>query len=465
MDLKSPGKYKEEYLKLLVEDGTFNDIIKELINKKEESPISMFKYLNPEETPDYFDEQRQMSEILLDINSINSGIKEIKNKIQDIFTEFDDCAKLLDDALNTEISRIKDVSILCGSNSPYNTVWPINADTMDTTISTVKELNSKTFGAHLNQMKNTKYEIISIIGNGYNGNSFVYKDGSFENETDNYDNLEYIRDDNDLTAFEYSRLCTTEKSEEIDGIINYDDKSIEVVMTLMAEDGASQLNILSETEDLLIEKIEYGNNGIDFTEIKREPFYINDKSKGYEKADYVYGNGVICFPNSKYIRLTLSSNTKTSDQIAYKEDEAVIFKPFTRRKKIRINNIKLFSGVYSDGIYISKDLIEDGNIGTVSLFMNQYIPDHFTKDDYIQCSLIVNGTEYNIDPANIPGKNKINIIRYSDKNISPSTSDNTKLILETIKSLIVKIKIKSFNKSETPYISNIKLCLGKGNKE
>lgn len=464
MDLKSPKKYKEEYLKLLTEDGSFNNIIEELVAKKEEEPISIFRYLNPEATPNYYDEQRQMSEILLDINAVNSGINEIKSKIQDIFTEFDSCAKLLNDTLNTEISRIKDVSILCGANSPYNTVWPINAENMDSTVSTVEAFNNEVFTAHLGEMKDTKYQIISVIGNGYDGNSFVYKDGAFENETDNCDNLEYILDDNDLTAFEYSRLCTDDKTEIIDGIINYDDKNVEVIITLMAESPASQISILSETEDIMIEKVEYGNDGINFSKLDREPICINDKNKGYEKSDYIYGTGIICFPASRYIRLTLSSDTKATDRIAYKQDDTIIFKPFTKRKRVRINNIKLFSGSYSDGVFISNDLIEDGNVGAVSLFMNQYIPDHFTKDDYIQCSLIVNGTEYDIDPANIPGKNKINIIRYSDKNSSPSTSDNTKIILETIKSLIVKIKIKSFNNSETPYISNIKLCLGKGRK-
>ena len=464
MDLKSPKKYKEEYLKLLTEDGSFNNIVEELVDKKEEEPISIFKYLNPEATPNYYDEQRQMSEILLDINAVNSGINELKTKIQDIFTEFDECAKLLNDSLNTEISRIKDVSILCGTNSPYNTVWPVNAENMDETVSTVEIFNNDVFCAHQSEMEKTKYQIVSVIGNGYDGNSFVYKDGAFENETDNYDNLEYILDDNDLTAFEYSRLCTDDKTEIVDGIINYDNKDVEVTITLMAENPASQISILSETEDLLIERIEYGNDGINFSKIEREHIYINDKNKGYEKADYIYGTGIICFPASRYIRLTLSSNAKTTDRIAYQQDEIVIFKPFTRRKKIRINNIKLFSGNYSDGVFISEDLIDDGNVGAVSLFMNQYIPDHFTKDDYIQCSLIVNGKEYNIDPANIPGKNKINIIRYSDKNNSPSTSDNTELIMETIKSLIVKIKIKAFNRSETPYVSNIKLCLGKGKK-
>ena len=46
--------------------------------------------------------------------------------------------------------------------------------------------------------------------------TMFYNDNAFEIESNDYSNLDYIKDDSNVTSYEYSRLVTTDKTEAID---------------------------------------------------------------------------------------------------------------------------------------------------------------------------------------------------------------------------------------------------------
>ena len=125
MELTSPGTIKDAYLQILAEDEKCNDIFKELVNRNEKKPILTVKYLNGEDTPDYDNEQRELSEIMLDLNVINNSAVETKNKIAELLSLIDTQADLIMDSIEKESDRIMDINMLCGINSEYNMSIPI----------------------------------------------------------------------------------------------------------------------------------------------------------------------------------------------------------------------------------------------------------------------------------------------------------------------------------------------------
>ena len=459
MELTSPESIKNSYLEILAEDDQYNDILKELTNRNISEPILTIKYLNPEDTPDYNNEQRELSEIMLDLNVINNSSIEIKNKAAELIELLNNQSDIVLKSIQKENERILDINMLCGINSEYNMSIPVYVDSFN--INSSSTINDKTIGAERINDTEVSYIITNISGNGYSGNGYVYNNGSFENEELNYNNSDFIKDDNNVTAYEYSRLITNNKNEVIDGLINYDDKEVECVLTLASETSFCRCQLDIDDENVVIKNIEVSSDGLKFTSCLSEPLKINNKEEVYKNLDYIYGSGILCFPYSNYIRITVTNNSLENDTIAIKneKDEIKIY-PNTYRKKIKINTIKLYSSSYKETTIESEDLLTAGSVDKIGLFVNQYIPNHFTSDiKYLTYYLIINGTEYEVVPVNSK-EDGIKLIKFSESENSIN-QNYVQNITETIKSAKIKVLIKTYNNIETPYISNLKLCLGK----
>lgn len=457
MELTSHELIKKEYLKALSEEADYFNVIERVANKAEDEPITLFGNLNPEDAPSLINEQREFTEIVLDLKSINDSFVEISDNISSLISNIDDIGTLVKESIKKETDRIMDINMICSKDSEYNMVIPIYSG--DFNSDKDEFLNEKTIGAKLLSEKEIEYEITSVQGNGYEGNDYVYNDGTFEKNIDNLSNLGYIYDSNDVTAYEYSRLVTREKSEVIDGIINYDNKDLECVMVLYSQKPFCKAKVMSETKKLIIKNLETSNDGITFISRISRPIKINDTEIIYNDFNYIYGSNILCFPYCNYVRITFLSSENTEDVIAIKDenDLPVIYKN-TRRKKIKINNIKLYSSRYEDASVISGNIVEDGSVDKIALFANEYIPDHFPSSYKIDYYLVINGTEYKIVPVNSE-KAGIRIIKFSE-NVQAS-SGITQNISETIKTAKIKINIPAHNLVETGYVSNLKLCLGK----
>ena len=217
--------------------------------------------------------------------------------------------------------------------------------------------------------------------------------------------------------------------------------------------------IVSENKNLIIKNIEVSDDGNLFTSWLTNPINFNNLEAIYNDSTYIYGSNTICFPYTNYVRITFSSDTIENDAIALKDGDEIISYSNTKRKKIAINSIKLYSSSYSDITITSSNILEAGSVDKISLFATEYIPDHFNDNNLITYYLIINGTEYEVVPVNL-GYDGVKIIKFSEQD-NFVTEDYIQNISETIKSAAIKISIKAYQSDETPYISNLKLCLGK----
>lgn len=434
----------------------YNPVLQELLEKEKTAPIFLTSDISPEDDLSYRDEQRQMSEILLDMHAVNNGIIETKNIIDDSINTLAGSVASIMESVRKQQEQAMNLNILCGNDSAYSSVIPVFVPDFEETDAEV--LNERTVGAAAVHDVALQYDIVSISGNGYSGNDFVYKDGAFENETDDRSNMEYLMDENDTTVYEYSRLSTRNKQEAINGLINYDDKEVECTITLLSQQKACSLRIDSFDTNLIVRKLETSNDGAVFTSQLNRDIAINDISQSYTDASYTYGSSVLCFPYSSYIRVTFVSKTILPDTIAIRNEDDTIREIPAYRRKIALNGLRLYRTEYEECVLTSRDMLQGNAVDKVSLFATEYIPDHFPEKEYIQYFLIVNGKEVPVVPANT-GKDGVRIIKYSEE--SGTLDDTVYLVHETIKSIIVKIVIDPLQGQETPYIANLKLCVGK----
>ena len=456
MELKAINTIRERYRSLLSGDDRYNEILIKLVEKPETEPILSVKETEAEGDLHYHEEQRQMSEILLDMYAVNNGMQETKNRIQNTISLLDTGLDNILSSVHKQKEQSKDINMICGKESEFSSVIPVPVSVFRENSAEV--LNDKTFGAAAYNIKNIPYDIVSITGNGYSGNAFVYNDGTFENEVDDRSVVQYIFDSNETTVYEYSRLSTKDKTEAIGGVINYDDKEVECIITLALRSKANKAMIRSGDKGLIVRKIEISQDGFTYTTCSDTDLYINKTEASYLDHDYVYGSSVLCFPYASYVRFTLASNTICNDSIAIENEIGAIVSVNAYRKKIELREISLYSADYQQSIVLADNILEDSTVDKVALFASEYLPDHFPDNEYISYYIIVNGKEYPVVPIN-SGKNGTIVIRYAEG--EERSDDTTELIHETIKTIGLKVIVEPFNGKETPYVSNIKLCIGK----
>lgn len=127
-----------------------------------------------------------------------------------------------------------------------------------------------------------------------------------------------------------------------------------------------------------------------------------------------------------------------------------------RRHAIKINGISATGNQYAlTTTRRSRQLITEP-VESMAFFCNEYIPPHFPDSQYIKYVLTINGTDHEVIPIN-SDKNGKKIVRTTS---SGSNSDYVLYLSESIKSAYLTIIIKTPNKTETPYISNLKVLIG-----
>lgn len=128
-----------------------------------------------------------------------------------------------------------------------------------------------------------------------------------------------------------------------------------------------------------------------------------------------------------------------------------------RRHVIKISNIAAEKTNYLSKRAKTKNLIS-APTDRIAIFANEYIPNHFTNEEWIKYSLLINGKSYDIVPLN-SNKPGVKIIKYSKFKDGES---HAIILEEPIKEAYLTITIITPDPNETPYLSNLKVVSGKG---
>ena len=423
-------------------------------------------YIHPEEGED-FRINSALEDIKSDIEKIDKLLIDKGNAVNDLLADTIDRLDLVKSKILTEKERIQDIKMLCNKYTDFDKVITID--------------NKNAYGQYnyadnsfLSQVKSYKKNVLhidDIVGNGSEGNKYIFLNGSYVQDSLNTANRMALIDGSVNSYWEYQRITASATEKYLIHDFYPDSEEAKCTITLISTDKMNQLQILTPIDSTKVIGLQYSNDNINYTAMTI-PDITFDKLDSYENTGYIYGSNIISLPNCYCAKITLQSNSSSNDIVAYErsmftddtfdKEEAndvqteTTFIESAKRHVIKINDILAYSNLYAGNSYFKTDNLVDGtdDVYAVSVFANVYLPSQLS-DDSVEFILTVNGVDHEVQPINSE-LDGVKIVRYSK---GKSKTEYTDLTDEVINSVVLTVKIKS-SKNLTPYINNVKVLLG-----
>lgn len=445
---------RHSYLQALADEKKF-DTYKLKSEQSPNTPLFAPHYVNKEDEIKYDNINENILESSFDILNLNFNITDAAYEIESLMEDVNNRIESIDEKLKAEEERVRDINMICGNINDFNTIIPLSSNNFKIKSSLYQYKNCLT--ASVASEEKVDVKLININGNGYIGNDYVVSkesDQLFEKDKLNTANEKYMYDNIKNTYWEYSRIFSYDSTNKSD-IINIDDVSCTVQLTFEAQNELG-INELVFTDDikLSVTKIEISSDNLNWITTFEGNISPNNVDQSYSNFSYIYGSGVLIFPTTKYVKITLESNYVENNKIKIND---IVFNN-TYRKIIRINEVEARRVMFNSGSGTTENIITSGRAISAGIFVNEYIPD-FVKNnltDEIKYVLIINGKNYEVIPIN-SDKKGIKLIKYSQ---TPVKENYVTYINEPINSLQVALVIPTALKY-SPYLANLKLCLGK----
>ena len=404
-----------------------------------------------------------------DLNNIDNILIETGESIDRLLTNSVNRLAEVKKCIISEKERYQDIQMLCNKYTDFDTIK---------TLENIKftgngEIINGVYQAAQTKINKAKLNILSVNGNGYEGNRFVYNNYEYQQDTYDTSVRTNMIDDKISTYYEYSRITVQNVQLENVTYFNKDSEKVQCTMSFQANNPVNYLDISTEDLGINIIGIQYSNDGIKYKELKLpEKLSINNKLDAYNNYGYVYGQGLISIPLSQFFKITFESDRNKDDVIAYEktifENEAQVINndaiPKTvastcivdsaKRSVVKINDISAYRATYATKtIFTSGELIT-AQCYSIGIFANVYIP-YGLDANSVKFMLTVNGIDYEVEPVN-SHSNGTKIIRFSG---GKSNTSYTQIINEKIKSAILTITMAG-SSTATPFINNIKVLIG-----
>lgn len=281
-------------------------------------PLFKTREVHPEEEPSLNEINLIFKDIGNDLYIINAELAKAGEKYKNLIDDMKLRLEKVKRDIAIEEERLLDLNMLCGDHSDFDAAETLTADDFTGEFSE----EDGVFTAKIIDETPVRLEVLDVKGNGYEGNSFVIKDNRFISETMDTSNRNNMVDNYLSTAYEYSRINADQSENTRFAFINFDGIEAECSITLKASSPVSTIRIQSDMDNLMLKEVSISDDGSVFRPVIEENILFNQVERRYRHGDYIYGTGIISFPLSQYIKITLRSNGHTNEQIAYEFFEA-----------------------------------------------------------------------------------------------------------------------------------------------
>lgn len=434
-------------------------------------PILELTEFKPEDLPKRIDLLTMLSDTLIDITTVDHQIINAAARYTDLISQTISRLNTTKQRLARNKQRMEDINFLTNAYKGIGNVILINDSntTGDYTFS-----NNVFCGEALSE-KIIPCIVTSVTGNGYVGNSHVMNGDDYLEKTEDRKSLSNITDNDNLTVFEYSRIISTDNGyyqenkigENVAYDINYDSKDVTCTISLQPKTEGAQINMAKfdfGSSNVKLQDVLISSDGrIYNSALKKE---IEFSSDVYHALGHISGCDMICFPATPYVKFVFSSNyIPQGEVLGYDYTDISGDKPRTFikkidnavRKVIQLGGITAYYNTYSDASVLSTNLAPSIGCDAAAIFVNSYIPDSYPSDETpLKYELIVNGISHKVTPIN----NYSNGTKMVSHAISQYGNSSVKFIDESIKTLQLKITIKASSGAITPFVGNVKVCIG-----
>lgn len=428
------------------------------------APIFNNVYVHGEDQVPVSDVNGFLTDITMDIESLEQELASASSRYSALLSSVKTRLNAIDDILTAEEERIMDMNAICGNYDEFVRVISYGTGDVKGTASAV---NKKIFCAQASGISDITFDITNVDGNGYEGNDYVTLNGeTLLIDTIDTSDRENMIDGDSTTSYEYSRINASgiKDSAEPDDIV-HDSEDVKCVISLKSDTAFSMLSF-DCTGKTTVENVYYSDDdGYNYNSTMVKPMKLNDVEAKYNDTSFFEGTNIVCFPSTKYLKLSLSSSEITDDSICFEKTEAVdenttevTLVPLENafRKRIKINELTAAAGSFSTGT-IEIDNIISTPVKSIAVFANEWTPGYISSSDtLITYKLTINGEEYDVVPLN-SNKEGIKVIRFGASSLNDSYAES---IDETIKSASLSIVIDVPDTTTSPFLSNLKICLG-----
>ena len=406
MEYVGTESLKKAYAQTLIENNLVDRGIQ--VHKKDwATPIFEGYALHPESEPLKDDINSCLTEIGIDIVGLNKEFSYLSKKYSALINNAKERLNIVEEKIKKEETRIRDLNIICSRYSQFDSIIGLAPESVSSDASSFEN----TFTAKLKETKRGLVPtILDIQGNGEE------KDEKARSN---------LVDNDPLTSWTYiKRSSKKNKSEE----------SIICTITLHSKETFNTIKIQTDN-NIVIEDVQTSNdNGLTYVSNMPREIHVNDERLRYDDPDYIYEAGIIAFPFTNFAKIRVRK----------------------KGKSLTLDNITIEGSSYATGTIVKNSIISTP-VESIAVCANEYVPPHFPDDNYIEYVLTVNGKDYNIVPLN-SHRQGIKIVRFANYS---EGNNHTVHINETIKRAKLKVIIRTARDGETPYVSNLKVCLGK----
>lgn len=466
MDYIGLSSMKNAYIEELTAGGEI-DRAAEVLDSKITDPIFAGYTVHPEAEPDITAIDEALRDIAIDIYAARNELSNAATSYSTLMQSVNSVLNGADEVLTMEEDRIKDMNIVCGNYPEFTMVKTLKQDDFAGTFS-ISRNDISTFTCPTAASENADLTVLAVSGNGYEGNAYV-KNGadSYLSESVYASERNNMIDGSAYTYYEYSRLTATEEK-EYPSDVNFDKEEASCSITLLGSTPFSAIKINSAQDNLkIIDVLTSSDNGASFQSHMSRSLAINNRDDKYTNSEYIYNSGILAFPATQIVRIVLQSGGTTSEKLAYTKvdtsdennpKDQMIELENTKRHAIRINEIEAISDTYSSTAQMRTGELISDPVNSIAIFASEYIPEYYPDEEgYIQYILTVNGVDYEVVPINT-WKSGTKIIRFTEHSVM---DHYVQKISENIKSAKLTVIMKTPEENSTPYISNLKICLGK----
>ena len=419
-------------------------------------PVYKYEQLHGEDQITIDSLSKRFREMSVDITGLEHEIANAAQNYKSLVNNIKTRLNAISSKLTMEEERIKDLNIICGNYNEFTAIKNITRDDVNGAAGIV---NNNVFCAKAESQIYPELIIDDIDGNGYEGNEYVLQGDGFKKDSSKTDNQDALTDGSFLLPYEYSRLTATgKKNDKYPADVNFDMEEARCTIKLHSNKEFNMLS-LENNNNIIIEDVSISKDeGRTYLSCLTKRIELGKDELKYDDCNYVYGSGIVAFPSTQYLKITLASNGITDEKIGYRkngEDKITEFAN-ANRHLISLNEINTVSAKYSDSDFYINDIV-DTPVKSIAIFANEYIPPHFdSTKTYFSYVLTVNGVDYDMVPIN-SNKEGTKVIRLSS---SGNKEKYAQYIDETIKSATLHVLINIPDKASTPYLSNLKICLG-----
>lgn len=311
------GEHLAKQKRFRIEELTLEgklDRAERIVNSDTYSPIFQNQFYHPEAEPFSEEINDDLADILNDLFILEGEFvvlaQEYQNLLEESIQKIDSSRK----EVMAAREKIMDLNMICGEDSGFFQVTTLTNDFFEeqNVINEDNMITAKPTGS-----SQVQCEVLDVIGNGIEGNEYVFTDDEFIYEKNFTGARESITDGNLTTIYEYQKINANKNEPYLFTDLSFDGTEAHCTITLEAKQPISSVKILSPDNEIILREVQVSSDNEEYISAMSGDMKFNKKEDMYLESSYVYESGIVAFPLSKYIKITLVSDGYTSDKIAF----------------------------------------------------------------------------------------------------------------------------------------------------